>query len=607
MYPRFEVDHNRTIDLICMGRVAVDLYAEQIGCDLSDAQSFKKYLGGCAGNIAVGAARLGLKCMMYSCTGQDEMGVFLKKTLQQEGVATDLLAESPDHLTGLVLLGIKPPHDFPLMFYRNDCADMQLKASQVSDETLRQAKAILITGTGLSTKSIRQETLEVIRRARLAGTKIILDLDFRPVLWGLTPIANGETRFIADTQVSQIYQSILGDCDLIVGTEEELAIATGGGSVEQLRQFSDAPVVVKLGARGADIYFATQEILYSPPFKVDVLNVLGAGDAFISGLLSGLLHNTSWEVAAQRANASGALVVTRHGCAPAMPYMKELDAFIHHSVVIAPQLEQPGLIQHPQGFHWGLNPIATLKSSQENCELYFSSLKLNKGQEYRFNARYEFAALLMTGRVRFHYADQQHLAERCDYFTQMPKALHCAAQTNAWIEALTDCELLLIETENSQSFEPVFFDERNCLEIDARGKSLLEDTSHRQVRTLFDKRNRPQSNLVLGEIITYQGRWSSYPSHYHDQAELYHYRFSEPQGFAFAEQGNKVLRVGHYDTYSIAAGEAHAHCTAPGYALYTLWCIRHLPANPYLVPTFDTAHNWTRTNAANLRVWNKME
>lgn len=607
MYPRFEVDQNRPIDLICMGRVAVDLYAEQIGCDLSDAQSFKKYLGGCAGNIAVGAARLGLKCMMYSCVGQDEMGIFLKKTLHKEGVATDLLAETPDHLTALVLLGIKPPYDFPLMFYRNDCADMQLKADQISDETLIQAKAILITGTGLSTELIRRETLEVIRRARHAGTKVILDLDFRPVLWGLTSIANGETRFIADNQVSQTYQSILGDCDLIVGTEEELAIAAGGGGVEQLRQFSDAPLVVKSGEQGATIYFTTQDVLHSAPFKVEVLNVLGAGDAFMSGLLSGLLRNTSWEVAVQRANASGAIVVTRHGCSPAMPYMQELDALINQSLAITAKSSQPGLIHHPHGFEVGLNPIATLASSQPDCELYFSSIKLNKGQEYCCNARYEFAALLMIGRVRFHYADQQHQAERSDYFAQMPKALHCAAQTKAWIEALTDCELLLIETENTQYFDPVFFDEHNCLEIDARGKNLLEDTSHRQVRTLFDKRNRPQSNLVLGEIITYQGRWSSYPSHYHDQAELYHYRFSEPQGFAFAEQGNKVLRVGHYDTYSIAAGEAHAHCTAPGYALYTLWCIRHLPANPYLVPTFDTAHDWTRTNAANLRVWNKME
>ena len=174
----------------------------------------------------------------------------------------------------------------------------------------------------------------------------------------------------------------------------------------------------------------------------------------------------------------------------------------------------------------------------------------------------------------------------------------------AFVEALTDCEILLIETENNASFAPLLFDKSNLLELDNRGKDILNDSSYRIVRTVFDKRNRPESNLVVGEIITFQGRWSSYPSHYHDQPEIYHYRFSEPQGYAFGENGKAVLRIENYDTYQIAHGQTHAHCTAPGYALYTLWFIRHIKDNPYTTPTFITEHEWTRTSKANNRVWN---
>lgn len=623
-YPPFYFDANRPVDLICMGRVAVDLYAEQIGVSLSEAQSFRKYLGGCAGNIAVGTARLGLQCMMFSCVGQDEMGRFLKNELEREGVNTDLLCETPEHLTGLVLLGIKPPHEFPLMFYRTDCADMQIKSQQINKSILEQTKAILITGTGLSTDAMLHTTEEVIQLARHTETAIVLDLDYRPVLWGLTTRGNGESRYCASMKVSQIYQRILSFCDLIVGTEEEICIAGGcdeiHSALKNIRALSKAPIVLKRGEKGAEVYFAgNSQPLASKPFPVEVLNVLGAGDGFMAGLLSSLLQGTSWETATAYANASGALVVTRHGCAPAIPYKEELDYFIQHfdaepriwdSTYLA-QLHQKNkpknpqlLIKNPHGFTQGLNTIVTLDSlSHEGMN--FSSLKLNAGQKYLFNDHYEFAALLMTGKVVFHYANQSQHAERYDFFSQEPVVLHCPAGQRAVVDALSDCEILLIETENHAAFAPLLFNQSNLLELDNRGKDILDDSSYRIVRTVFDKRNRPESNLVVGEIITFQGRWSSYPSHYHDQPEIYHYRFSEPQGYAFGENGKEVLRIENYDTYHIAKGQSHAHCAAPGYALYTLWFIRHLPDNPYIQPTFIKEHEWTRTSKANNRVWKK--
>jgi|GEM_PF-1131550 len=621
-YQVFYYDEKRPVDVICMGRVAVDLYAEQIGSSLAEATSFKKYLGGCAGNIAVGAARLGLHSQLFSCVGADEMGQFLTQELQKEGVNTDLLYTSDKHLTGLVLLGVNPPDHFPLMFYRNDCADMQLQSEQISASALQQAKALLITGTGLSTSAMRETTTAVVKLARQSETVVILDLDFRPVLWGLTAIGNGETRFTANAEVSHVYQQLLPSCDLIVGTEEEFCIASGCPDIESalvsLRQFTAAPLVLKLGEKGAQIFFSgnNQPVLKSKAFPVEVLNVLGAGDAFMAGLLTGLLRGKSWGDACTYANASGALVVTRHACAAAIPNFAEIDYFIEHydttpKVWQSSQLAQlhgpqmhisnsRSLIKNASGFTTGVNSIVTLS---ESSAMNFYSLKLHKGQSFQFNQQLEFAALLLTGRVSFHYAEQDREAERVDYFRQNPIVLHCAAGQIASVHALTDAELLVMETENSQEFSTCLFDGTNLLEVDERGKNLLEDTSFRIVRTVFDKRNRPESNLVVGEIISLQGRWSSYPSHAHEQAEIYHYRFSEPQGFAFGEHGKEVLRIEHYDTLQIAGGRTHAHCTAPGYALYTLWFIRHAKNNPYYQPTFEKDHDWTRKGSANQRAF----
>jgi 5-dehydro-2-deoxygluconokinase len=333
MNPKLSFDVNRPIDVISMGRVAVDLYAEQIGVPLEDVQSFQKYLGGCAGNIAVGTARLGMHSAMFSCIGTDAMGRFLQQELLRENVAIHLLKESNKHLTGLVILGIDPPDRFPLIFYRNQCADMQLEKSDIKINDLENAKAIVITGTCLSTDSMRETTHDVVRKAKQSNTRIIFDIDYRPVLWKLTESGNGETRYLASTSVSQHYQAILADCDVIVGTEEEIMIAGNDQHIQQalsnIRSMTNAPIVMKRGSKGSSIFFQhLDQPLNSPAMPVTVLNVLGAGDAFMSGLLRGLLFGESWETSSRYANAAGAIVVTRHGCAPAMPTFLELTQFI---------------------------------------------------------------------------------------------------------------------------------------------------------------------------------------------------------------------------------------------------------------------------------------
>ena len=325
----------RPLDLICMGRVAVDFYAEQVHSPLEDAQSFRKYLGGCAGNTAVGTARLGLKSAMFSCVGTDDMGVFLRNTLEKEGVDTSLLRSTPKNLTALVLLGVNPPERFPLIFYRENCADMQIKPEDADPEIFKNAKALLITGTGLSTPEMREATLQAVKVAKNSGCAVILDIDYRPVLWGLTEAGDGENRFVASAEVTREIQPFLPDLDLIVGTEEEILIAggekTAASSLSAIQEKSSATVVLKRGEKGCEVFSPDSDsTITARSFQIEVLNVLGAGDAFMSGFLRGWLRKESLETCALYGNACGALVVTRHGCSPAAPSFAEIEYFIRH-------------------------------------------------------------------------------------------------------------------------------------------------------------------------------------------------------------------------------------------------------------------------------------
>lgn len=327
----------RSLDLICLGRVAVDLYSEQLGSRLEDVSSFAKYLGGSSGNMAYGTARLGLKSAMLSRVGNEQMGNFVREELTRAGVDTSALQTDPERHTGLVLLALKDRNSFPLLFYRRDCADMAIDAEAIDPDFVARARALVITGTHLSTDATRRACRKALDAATTHGVKRVLDIDYRPVLWGLTTPGDGETRFVADAKVTTDLQGWLGDFDLIVGTEEEFHIA--GGSVDTLealsnvRKVSDATLVCKLGALGCVVFEGAiperiAEGILVEGVEVEVLNVLGAGDAFMSGLMRGWLRGEDWVTSAGYANACGALVVSRHGCAPAMPTEEELFDYL---------------------------------------------------------------------------------------------------------------------------------------------------------------------------------------------------------------------------------------------------------------------------------------
>lgn len=350
----------KKLDLITIGRSSVDLYGAQVGGRLEDMRSFDKYIGGSPTNIACGTARLGLKSAVITGVGDEHMGRFIREELEREGVDTSGVKVDPDRLTALVLLGIRDQEQFPLIFYREQCADMGLTVDDIDPELVRQARAVVATGTHLSHPQVEAATLKALDIAREAGMQTALDIDYRPNLWGVAGHGDGESRFVASEQVTAKLQSTLHLFDLIVGTEEEFHIAGGTtdtiAALRAVRAVSKAALICKRGADGAvaftgDIPETLDEGESGPGFAIEVFNVLGAGDGFMSGLLKGWLDGEDWPTALKYANACGAFAVSRHGCTPAYPSWQELQYFFERGIK-QPDLRNDFALEQ---VHWSSN------------------------------------------------------------------------------------------------------------------------------------------------------------------------------------------------------------------------------------------------------------
>jgi 5-dehydro-2-deoxygluconokinase len=324
-------------DFICLGRAAVDLYGLERGAKLEEAQHFAKYLGGSSANVAVGLARLGLRVAMLTRVGDEHMGRFVRNQLAAEGVDVAAVHTDPKRLTGLVLLGIEDTEHFPHIFYRENCADMALEPGDVEAAPFTSARALAITGTHLSTAGVRSAAQRAIALAKQHDLKIVLDIDYRPVLWGLAGHGGGAERARSAAEVTREYHAFLSHCDLVVGTEEEIRVAGGGAStldaLRSIRKHTPATIVMKRGVAGCVVFegpipASMNQGLAIAGFPVDIENVLGAGDAFLSGYLSGWIAGLPPAQCARRGNAAGAIVVSRHGCSPAMPTRAELEEFL---------------------------------------------------------------------------------------------------------------------------------------------------------------------------------------------------------------------------------------------------------------------------------------
>jgi len=334
---------NRDFDVLALGRFAVDFYAQQIGARLEDVTSFARYLGGSSANTAFGCARLGLRAGLISRVGNDHLGRFLVETIAREGCDTSHVSVDPQRLTGAVVLGIKDRDTFPLLFLRENCADMAITEEDIAEDYLERSRALLITGTHFSSPHVDRISHLALERARRHDVRTILDIDYRPVLWGLTTRGDGETRFISSDAVTAHLQRILPRFDLVIGTTEEFAIAGGSTdlmtALRAIRATTPAVLVVKRGAMGCAVIDGPipakiEDAFQGKGVEVEVLNVLGAGDAFSAGFLSGWVRGEDYDACTRYANACGAMVVSRHGCAPAMPTRPELDYFLANAASI---------------------------------------------------------------------------------------------------------------------------------------------------------------------------------------------------------------------------------------------------------------------------------
>ena len=329
----------KRLDVISIGRCSVDLYGQQIGSRLEDVASFAKSVGGCPANIAIGTARLGLKSGLITRVGDEQMGRFVKEQMGREGVALDGIATDPARFTALVLLSVENDKTFPLIFYRDNCADAALSEADIDEAYIASSASVLVTGTHFSKPHSNAAQRKAMTLAKKHGAKVILDIDYRPNLWGLAGIGAGEERYIKSDFVSAQMRPILAECDLIVGTEEEVHIAAGSEDTLEalriIRALSAGVIVLKRGPMGCVVYpGAIPDTLdggiVGQGFPIEVYNVLGAGDSFMSGFLRGWLRGEDHATSATWANACGAFAVSRLLCSPEIPTWEELQFFLKH-------------------------------------------------------------------------------------------------------------------------------------------------------------------------------------------------------------------------------------------------------------------------------------
>lgn len=321
-----------------MGRSSIDLYSNDVGSPFVEINSFAAYVGGSPTNISVGATRLGAKAALLTAVGEDPVGDFLLNFLRQEGVPTEYIPRKAGMRSSCVLLGIEPPDRFPLQYYRDNCADINLTIDDVLAAPVTDCEVFQFAGTNLSLEPSRSATMFAADLARQSGARVVFDIDFRPDQW------------FDIRAFGVVARSALPLVDVVIGTEDEINAATLS-SVEQMElthsQVSDAKVtgdtlaaigrilesgpeavVEKVGAQGARIHLRGGEIIEAPGFPVEIYNILGAGDAFGAGFLYGLVRDWGWYRSARLGNACGAIVVTKHGCADFMPTMPEVDEFV---------------------------------------------------------------------------------------------------------------------------------------------------------------------------------------------------------------------------------------------------------------------------------------
>jgi 5-dehydro-2-deoxygluconokinase len=309
-------------DLITMGRVGVDIYPNQIGVPLADVTTFSKFLGGTATNVAVGAAKLGNRTAVITKVGDDPFGPFVRRALEDFGVDPRFVGTHPTLRTPVVFCEIHPPDDFPLLFYREPTApDMTIAPDELDLDAIRDTRVFWTTGTGLAAEPSRAATLAALsaRADSLPGAITVHDLDWRPMFW-----AEPETA-------GALQREALGHATVAVGNRDEVEVAVGTRDpLEASARLLDLGPEIAIVKQGPDGVLARTRdgVVEVSPIRLEVVNGLGAGDAFGGALVHALLQGWDVERAIRLANAAGAYVASQLACADAMPDMQTLAPLV---------------------------------------------------------------------------------------------------------------------------------------------------------------------------------------------------------------------------------------------------------------------------------------
>lgn len=305
------------LEVAVMGRLSADIYPTELRTSLRHQRRFIRYLGGFAGNVSTGLARLQVGTAIVSKVGNDGHGEFIRDFLFREGVDVGWLGTDHSLNTPVVFCEIWPPDRFPLLFYRTpSCPDWELTTDDFDLDAVAAAPVLLLSGTGLAHEKSGSAHAMAIERHRYTA---IFDLDYRPTFWS------------SPTAYSAAIKQVLPRADIVLGNEDEVSAATGQKDARQgiatLRASGPRVLILKRGGEGA-VLFDGDRVLEVPPVRMEVVNGLGAGDAFLAALTHGVLRGIDLGIAVRRANWAGAYVASQIPCSEAMPYLKDVEAAV---------------------------------------------------------------------------------------------------------------------------------------------------------------------------------------------------------------------------------------------------------------------------------------
>ncbi|WP_096190430.1 5-dehydro-2-deoxygluconokinase [Evansella halocellulosilytica] len=317
---------NRPIDIIGIGRLCVDLNANEIHRPMEETKTFTKYVGGSPANITIGSSRLGLNAGFIGKVSNDQMGRFITNYLNENEIDTsNVSVDQTGAVTGLAFTEILSPEDCSILMYRDNVADLTLSTDDVSEDYIKQAKVLLVSGTALAASPSREAVFLALEYARKHHVTVIFDVDYRPYTWN----SSNETA---------VYYSLAAEkCDVIIGTREEFDLmeqfikdyeSDDQKTAQRWFDYNAKIVVIKHGSEGSIAYTADGLSHRGGIFKSKVLKTFGAGDSYASAFIYGLLQGWDIPRAMEFGSASASIVISKHSCSDAMPTVDEINEFM---------------------------------------------------------------------------------------------------------------------------------------------------------------------------------------------------------------------------------------------------------------------------------------